>query len=395
MKFWNGISFLFLESARAFATHRVIGRCVARNRVVDHNIRKSQLITLVPSLKLSQSKAVAEEQLDIQQQSITSFRSPTFRVYIEDTDAYGVMYNSNYVRAYERALLQYAPLARNTSDDSTFGNMKWVLSSIHNQRFRSSPALGEEYVIRGHLIEREYSGQFFETWELELLTENESGPVVHNSAIVTVTTALNYHQLERTAVVEAINLLKNGKVYERRYTTYHDEYDYHHHPYSPVHSYYIPLRKAMNFFERSRSDFLGGPQSLRSMQVDDDLIWVVTGVDNGRLFLDEIRHLDKNSRDNTSVDENSPEDEIKNRSILVADTAEMFDSSVGKEIVVHTAFEVKRRGMIIECHHTLLSNDGNNRRKLLAQATCTILALKGSTRRPTSNLPQWLLNKFE
>lgn len=29
-------------------------------------------------------------------------------VYIEDTDAYGVMYNSNYLRAYERALFTYS-----------------------------------------------------------------------------------------------------------------------------------------------------------------------------------------------------------------------------------------------------------------------------------------------
>ena len=34
----------------------------------------------------------------------TTFHSPSFHVYIEDTDAYGVMYNANYLRAYERAL---------------------------------------------------------------------------------------------------------------------------------------------------------------------------------------------------------------------------------------------------------------------------------------------------
>jgi len=77
------------------------------------------------------------------------------------------------------------------------------------------------------------------------------------------------------------------------------------------------------------------------MQVDDYFIWVVACVDNARLFLGEIRYLDKNSTDNLSIVEYSPEDEMKNRSILVANACEMFDSSAGKEIVAQTAFEVK------------------------------------------------------
>jgi hypothetical protein len=81
---------------------------------------------------------------------------------------------------------------------------------------------------------------------------------------------------------------------------------------------------------------------------------------------------------------------------------------------VRTKFIVKRRGMIVECRHELFMhgdddyNDGdgvgfnmddngnynNSRRDLLATATVTVMALKGSTRRPTSKLPQWILDQI-
>jgi hypothetical protein len=81
---------------------------------------------------------------------------------------------------------------------------------------------------------------------------------------------------------------------------------------------------------------------------------------------------------------------------------------------VRTKFIVKRRGMIVECRHELFMhgdddyNDGddvgfnmddngnynNTRRDLLATATVTVMALKGSTRRPTSKLPQWILDQI-
>jgi len=74
----------------------------------------------------------------------------------------------------------------------------------------------------------------------------------------------------------------------------------------------------------------------------------------------------------------------------------------GREVIVRTNFVTKRRGMIVDCQHRLYMDvhskeDGGRevgKRRLLARATVTIMALKGSTRRPTSKLPQWLLDRF-
>lgn len=303
-----------------------------------------------------------------------SFKSPKFRVYIEDTDAYGVMYNSNYVRAYERALLRYAPLSDRSKNNA---NEKWILSSVHSQKFRSSPDLGEEYVIRGELFECDVDVQ---TWDLEMVTDD----VIHNSARVTITTRMKPSVLN--------NLNPNGKVDEKRYTTYHDEFD--HYKFSSkndhIYNYYVPLRNAMNFFERSRSDFLGGPNALRKMQMEDDLIWVVTGVENGQLFFGDD---DNGPTDDVPVDMFLPKEEMeKVRNSISKESVEKV--SPGEEVIVHTSFDVKRRGMILDCHHTLWMKEGNSKKRRLAQATCIIVALKGSTRRPTSKLPQWVLDKF-
>ena len=298
------------------------------------------------------------------------------------------MYNSNYVRAFERALLRYAPLDNiREEDDSTINKKKWILSSIYNQKFRSSPALGEQYVIRGELLENA-DDRNMQTWELNLITENDSGDVVHNSACITMTSG------KYSSTLQDLTLNQNCKVDEKIYTPFHDEFD--HHAFdenSSDHSYYIPIRNAMNFFERSRSDALGGPDSLRKMQVEDDLIWVVTGVENGRLFFDDDCWQHKNSINDISIDDFRPEDEMKKVSVVASDKSATFSVSPGKDVIVQTAFDVKRRGMILDCHHTLWMRNADQK-KLLAQATCIIVALKGSTRRPTSKLPQWVLDKF-
>lgn len=357
----------------AFTTPaKTVGHNVAQHRTVKHiSSGALEFSSQSPSSK-SAAEKIATEKI----QATKSFRSPKFRVYIEDTDAYGVMYNSNYVRAYERALLQYAPLSKHRSAVESAEWRKWVLSSINSQKFRSSPALGENYVIRGELIESSYDGAFMETWELELLTENG---VVHNSATITMS-APSY------ATSQQISLNQNGKVLERSYMPYHDEFTHFYDAKSFKHNYYIPMRNVMNFFERSRTDLLGGPDSLRKMQVEDDLIWVVTSVENGRLLVGGEHFVSESSVDDISVDDYLPESEMKK----IVGESKFFYANPGKEVIVQTAVEVKRRGMIIECHQSLLMADKQNQKKLLAQATVTCVALKGSTRRPTSKLPQWV-----
>lgn len=385
MRFFVGAAVILLQPvAVAFTAASYTPRATNQYNIynIDYSITNGCLCShgsKMSSSDVFHSNKAADQIEEEHRSKRGSFESPKIRVYIEDTDAYGVMYNSNYVRTYERALLRYAPL-HNGSADQTENNVheKWILSSVHSQKFRSSPALGEEYIIRGELFECDVDVQ---TWDLEMVTED----IIHNSARVTIISA-------GMKVSVSNNLNLNGKIDEKRYTSYHDEFNhYKFNSNDHIHNYYVPLRNAMNFFERSRSDFLGGPNALRKMQIDDDLIWVVTGVENGQLFLG----IDDNASlmDDVPVDNFLPEKEMQKVRHSISDNESVVKICPGKDVIVQTSFDVKRRGMILDCHHTLWMKDGNTSKRL-AQATCIIVALKGSTRRPTSKLPQWVLDKF-
>lgn len=297
----------------------------------------------------------------------TTFTSPKFCVYIEDTDAYGVMYNSNYVRQYERALI-HAP-----RDDDT-KRKQWVLTAITNQKFRSSPKLGSEYVVTGQLVESLADNT--EVWQMEMTSVptnesdgNANDVIVYNAAMVTL--ASTPHAL--TSPEEDIS---SSELYHKQsFPCYPDEFDMHLQTTTSTdiqtqhHAYHIPIRSVTNFFERHRTIYLGGPDKLRMLQQDDGILFVVTALDDGEIWLDAI------------------------------DGA----NHLGRDVIVETKFVAKRRGMIVECHHRLLmdmdiDDDDDDQgstlksRKLLAKATMTMMALNRDTHRPTSKLPQWLMD---
>lgn len=406
----------------------------------------------------------------------TSFVSPAYRVYIEDTDAYGVMYNGNYIRSYERAL----------SHVVREGRSSWIVSSVTCQKFRSSPALGEEYVVRGVLIPsvedvvgRRVDRVKVEVWQLEMATRRENNNnteddgddvndgrndddngddkkwIVHNSATVSIANTLffpppNENKMAKTLFVSDIDDMltshqqpldraggggddegASGTTFEQRCSAYHDEFDTHYFSHrhrqqqhqsssSSSTSYFrphsiLPIRNVMNFFERARSNYLGGPNMLRKMQMEEDVLWVVTSVDDGKLMglCNDSNFFDDGEEKGmgTTCSETTTAASFGEENAVDTATAKTVSR---REITVRTNFIVKRRGMIVECRHELFMhgdddyNDGddvgfnlddncnnnNGRRNLLAKATVTVMALKGSTRRPTSKLPQWIFDQI-
>lgn len=296
----------------------------------------------------------------------TAFTSPKFCVYIEDTDAYGVIYNSNYVRQYERALIH-----AHRDDDTK--RKQWVLTAITNQKFRSSPKLGSEYVVTGQLMDSLADNT--EVWQMEMtsvpthdIDGNANDVIVYNAAIVTLSSTPHLS----TSPNEEVS---SSELYHKQsFPCYPDEFDMHIQTTTSTeaqtqhHAYHIPIRSVSNFFERHRTIFLGGPDKLRKMQQEDGIIFVVTALDDGEMWLDAI------------------------------DGA----NHLGRDVIVETKFVAKRRGMVVECYHRLLMdmniNDVDEQgstsksRKLLAKATMTMMALNKETHRPTSKLPQWLMD---
>ncbi|KAL7457044.1 hypothetical protein ACHAWC_008529 [Mediolabrus comicus] len=309
------------------------------------------------------------------------------------------MYNGNYLRAYERALSNLFR-SSSSSDGTSYDRHRRIITHVTNQKFRSSPALGEEFVIRGDLIvdadkDGDNNVNIAQTWRLQMVTKNNKSDdddaddddddwIVHNSAQLTLS--------RPTSSVVGISSYSSTSTSSKKmrveeiHRAYYDELDSHYYPVTDEYEYHVPLRSAMNYFERSRTNVLGGPDKLARMQNEDDILWVVTSVDNGELMFDSIVVVGEETDLN-----------INEGDIILSDD---WDLTPGRDVIVDTDIIIKRRGMIVEFHHRLLmdvklNNSGEkNIRRLLAQATITIMAIKGSTYRPISKLPKWLLDQL-
>lgn len=262
--------------------------------------------------------------------------SPPMQVYIEDTDAYGVVYNTNYVRAYERALHWFGESSPVASE--LLRKQDWSTLKVKKQRFVKSHALGGDFVVTGT---RRSQSETMEEWELEMANQ-ESG-TIYNSAIITIGT-----ELPSPGPLDCDGA---SSPMAENFLLYRDEFDINLHG-------RLPLRNAMNPFERARSNGIGGPDALRRLQQEDGLIFVVTSIDEAAL--------------------------IHNDAVLCRP---------GSAVTVTTTVQVKRRGMI-RFLHTMWANDKCGVPQRVAQAVVVLMTLDAATRKPSSALPDWLKERL-
>ena len=253
--------------------------------------------------------------------------SKPFQVYIEDTDTYGVVYNANYLRIYERAL--------QTASGFIATHPEWAIIGLDKQKFKSSPKLGGIYVVVSELLKNKYENG--EVWYV-VMRDVEDESIVFNSAQLTIGS-----KLPMPPPLESKGIKTADTFYPFR-----DEFE----------GATIPIRNQLNFLERARSNFLGGPNVLRTLQEDHGLLFVVTSIDKGALI-------------------DSP------------------PYRWGQSVIVETVFVAKRKGMVLECQHTLLLVNENGDNYRIGQAIVTLMALNAKTRRPTSELPEWLRKLME
>jgi acyl-CoA thioesterase FadM len=258
------------------------------------------------------------------------------QVFIEDTDAYGVVYNTNYVRAYERALHWFGESSPAASE--LLRKQDWSTVKVDKQRFKKSHALGGDFVVTGT---RKSQSATLEVWELEMANQ-ESG-TIYNSAVITIGT-----ELPSPPPLDCDGALSPMA---GSFLLYRDEFDINLHG-------RLPLRNVMNPFERSRSNGLGGPDTLRRLQEEDGLIFVVTSVDEAAL--------------------------IHNDGVLCRP---------GSTVTVTTVVQIKRRG-IMRFLHTMWADDDSGVPHRVAQAVVVLMTLDAATRKPTSAIPDWLKEKL-
>jgi acyl-CoA thioesterase FadM len=273
----------------------------------------------------------------------SSFKTAPMKTYMEDIDAYGVMWHVNYLLAYDRALHSTLSCKSERPCTTVLDHEDWSIVQVNKQRFKTAIRLGDSYLISGKLVSR--SGDSEDCWEVTMhCAEDEK--LIFNSATVTVSRPKDNGQF----------WLPNPEPFDVEpvgsytYQTYRDEFDAHL-------TTHLPLTSAMNHMERSRTNHLGGPDLLRKMQEECNIVWYV-------ISADEV-------------------------SLVQMDSG----CSPGREVISQLAVKSKRKGMILEIHHTLImpTSNGPSRK---AQGKVTLMAFNEALGKPTSDIPEWCLKKL-
>mmetsp|Transcript_56144 Transcript_56144/g.136012 ORF Transcript_56144/g.136012 Transcript_56144/m.136012 type:complete len:445 (+) Transcript_56144:151-1485(+) len=314
-----------------------------------------------------------------------SFVSEPQQVYIEDTDAYGIVLNSNYIKFYERALMMMVMMTDRNNDKKRFENniMLMMMVGFQQQKFRSSPKLGDEYVIRGTYNRltgdnENNNGDGDGTWDLEMT--NVDGSIVYNtlSGAILWSTDSDDSSSDDVNNVDGEQRSKSPPPSVYSFTVWHDELDRMvvTDTTPPLSRYVLPLHSSLNFFERPRSNLIGGPDQLRKLQDEDGVVVVVTSIE------DCYHHMPNM---------------IGRHDYCGGDSDEQPSPLYpGQRIQVETSYDVRRNGMIVDCYQTVLSltddhdDDDDDTLLTLTQGKVTVMMIDAKTRRPTKRLPSWL-----
>jgi hypothetical protein len=333
----------------------------------------------------------------------TTFTADPTPVYIEDTDAYGVLYNANYVRAYERAIAS-------VSIDSTCPP---DIVAVDQMRYKIAPTLGSVYVIVGTFKDASANASTgntalgscatMETWDLEMRSAQNASVVYHSavgvqiywSPTTTATAAAHLESLHQpwsgqsrwTGTISTASTTTGSSTFltSHSFPVYRDECLTTSMPGNACCSQlHVPLFRTMHYWERARSTILGGPDALRRLQVDHGVVVVVTGLTNVEYY-----PIVSSSIAMANIDESSRD------SFVVEPTK--------TRILVETETVWKRKGTVIDCHHTAYYDNSDvavvpnqntdvpfGDRRLVARGCISLLALDASTKRPVRSLPEWV-----
>jgi acyl-CoA thioesterase FadM len=276
-----------------------------------------------------------------------TFTSAPLKTYMEDIDAYGVMWHTNYLQAYDRAIHLTLPPAHIIADAiNVLDYPDWSIVRVNTQRFKAALRLGDEYVVSGELQSRD--GDVEDVWALTMYKSDDPS-VVYNTATVTVARP---HHDDPQAMFPNPEPFDVKTVGSFNYQIYRDEFAAHL-------ASHIPLTSAMNIMERSRTNQLGGPDLLRKMKEEDGIVWYVVSV-----------------KDLCLVRMDEP-------------------CVPGQQVASELGVVAKRRGMILDIYHTLVLPTADGGVIRMAQGKVSIMAVNEKLGKPTANIPKWCLELLD
>ncbi len=424
-----------VTTATRVCSCRHSGRTNTQRRVISLPLQAAATTTTTTSNQSNENneKDILSSSSSSSSSSSQQFKTKPMQVYIEDTDAFGVVYNGNYIKFYERALQSQCITTTHTHDHnenvSNRGNSKAIqqkmplttktmtkmITHVTNHKFKSAARLGDEFIIHGEMIqeysleEEEHSIYYDEqVWDLKMVKHNPSSAdneFVFNTATITLS---NKHILQRDSSEQSslspsssTTILAEGHAEEKEcrkkaskdtpkivtssFQTYHDEFapmivtndNFNNNSNNKNNNnnedvattmetiYHLPFHSILKYFERVRSNTLGGPEILDKMQVDNGIIWVITSIDDMSISKDFLKY----------------------QALLLC--------SQQQDVKVETKSWLKRGGMIVSCDQELCI-DVHGVSTCLSKATTTICAVDVKNGyRPTKDIPDFVRELFK
>jgi acyl-CoA thioesterase FadM len=307
-------------------------------------------------------KGVSSTSVDTPEQVEKSVQliSKPMQLFIEDTDAYQVKYNGNYIRSYERALFQIAEEVKLIDKTSVLTDENFILLGVTKHKFKSSPKLGDRFQVLAKRMKKLSECENTEEWQLEMVhyqsdsSDHSSNSIVFNTATVSVANFESFQSNCHLRFFDNTDISSFGfdsSTVSHSYSFHlnRDEFDVH----MPG---ILPIRTALNIFERSRSNALGGPDLLEKMR-QSGLLWVVTSIDE--MFIEP--------------------------SVVCRP---------GEEVLCLSTFDTKRNGMIVECKQEICKMVGSHQFQTIARGIVTLCAIDAKTLKPTKNIPDFVKEIF-
>jgi hypothetical protein len=230
---------------------------------------------------------------------VLNFTSCPIRVYIEDTDAYGIVYNTNYLRIFDRALFAETLTGSHSTELKSILGSDWSVVAVGNQKFLASPVLGSEVVVWGQLIimknyfdatNNDDSNQSrWSVWNMQM--RSIDGTKIYNvvTDLVIASSFVMKNVSQWKDMLPEWALMDDGTEHDHEELKEEEEsakMDVSHHDTFRIQRDeldvhvpgQLPLRNILSYFERGRTNIFGGPNNLKRMQQQDGILAVVTSV---------------------------------------------------------------------------------------------------------------------
>ena len=324
-------------------------------------------------------------------------------VYLENTDAFGILYNANYITLYQRALEEILFYTNPSIQRNKSMKKAIIIDKCEDMNYKQAAKLGDTLRIRSCLKQwKGYSNGIYSIWEQSCIREDDDTLI--NSVVVWARVMMNDLDIvqsyfpksceceskllsfvssniskssvspspsvstSKSKIVQSIT--KPIRIYsDECQLLYIDSNDYE--------LYGIGLLSILRYFERSRTICLGGPTKLHRF-TKDGLAVVVA----------KINHLIQTNLPKWNSNPNS-----NSHSKIIHTT------SSGDEIIVQN--DVETRGKVaVTFHHRLYlkekstDNDISNVHDLplLAEASIVLACLNVTSGRATK-FPDWLYDE--